>query len=107
MRMILRQVSGLMEGGVVSEREYEDAAPGDIVGVLQLILDNCTDFMRSQDIPITQGDVTLKQLTLRYPGFAGVIEVHFRKPEEKHVLSAFYPIPTSYRRICGTNGGLI
>ena len=77
MRMVFRQVTDLAEGGMVSEREYEAPNPEDLLGVLRLVMDNCSDFIRSEGASINQDNITLKQLTFRYPGVAGVIEVHF------------------------------
>ena len=58
-RMIIRQFSDLVEGSLVGERECSYNDPRDIQGVLRLVLRNCSDFMNTEDIPITQDSITL------------------------------------------------
>ena len=83
MRMTVRQVSDLVTGGVVGECEYSDPAPADISGALRLILDNCSDFMMREGIPINQGTIELMRLTFKYPGMAGGIEVIIGGEDER------------------------
>lgn len=75
MRMTIRQYSDLVKGRVVSERDYNDDGPEDILGVLLLVIQNCINFIEQEGIPIVQSSVGLEKLTLRYPGVAGMIEV--------------------------------
>ena len=52
MRMTIRQFSELVEGEVVAERQYSAEDPADITGVLRLILNNCSDFIKQEEIPL-------------------------------------------------------
>ena len=75
MEMTIRQLSNLIEGAVVSECEYRNDDPENIMAVFRLILNNCADYMNGQGIPIIQESVSLERLTFSYPGVAGVLEV--------------------------------
>ena len=83
MDMIVRQTSDLVQGRIVSQRQYHDETPEDILGVLRLILHNCTDFLRQEGTPIRQDTISLNKLTLSYPGMAGLIEVIVGSQNEK------------------------
>ncbi len=83
MEMIVRQISDLVQGSVVSQQRYLNETPEDILEVLRLILGNCTDFMRREGTPISQGSISLEKLTLSYPGMAGHLEVILGRQNEK------------------------
>ena len=82
MEMLLRQISDLQEGEIVSEQEFDDETPADIHDVLALVLRNCTQYLRKEERPITQNSIKLDKIVLSYPGVAGVIEVTFGFPED-------------------------
>ena len=73
--MRLRQISNLVDGSVVGEREYCYEPPSDILGMLRLMLDSCSEFMKREGIPISQNSIELQKLVFTYPGMAGYIEV--------------------------------
>ena len=77
MRMTIRQFSDLIEGEVVAERQYSADDPGDVTGALRLVLRNCSDFIRLEDIPLHQDAIQLKKMEFTYPGVAGRLEVLF------------------------------
>ena len=83
MEMIVRQISDLVPGSVVSQQRYLNETPEDILEVLRLILGNCTDFMRREGTPISQDSIRLEKLTLSYPGMAGHLEVILGRQNEK------------------------
>ena len=83
MEMIVRQISDLVQGSVVSQQRYLNETPEDILEVLRLILGNCTDFMRREGTPISQDSISLEKLTLSYPGMAGHLEVILGRQNEK------------------------
>ena len=75
--MTIRQLSELVEGEIVAEREYADVTPSDILDVLRLMLANCSDFIKDEGIPLRQEQLELKVLEFTYPGVAGRIQVLF------------------------------
>ena len=77
MRMTIRQFSELVKGEVVAERQYSAENPDDVMGVLRLILHNCSDFIKEEGIPLNQDAIQLKKMEFTYPGVAGRIEVFF------------------------------
>ena len=77
MQMTIRQFSGLIEGEVVAERHYVSDDPGDVVGALRLVLQNCSSFIKQEEIPLDRDSIKLKKLEFTYPGVAGRLEVHF------------------------------
>ena len=77
MRMTIRQYSDLIEGDVVAERQYSADDPGNVIDVLTLVLRNCSDFIRQEEIALLQDAIELKRIELRYPGVAGRLEVDF------------------------------
>ena len=54
MKFTIRQVSDLVQDGVVAERHYSVDTPASITGVLREMLRSCSDYLRSEGIPITQ-----------------------------------------------------
>ena len=77
MRMTIRQYSDLIEGDVVAERQYSADDPGNVIDVLTLVLRNCSDFIRQEEIALLQDAIELKRIEFRYPGVAGRLEVDF------------------------------
>ena len=77
MDMTIRQLSDLVEGSVVSERKFSGGSPSDMGDVLRLILANCADLLRTEELAIVQDSIELKKMVFSYPGVAGVIEVLF------------------------------
>ena len=75
MRMTIRQFRELVEGEVVAERQYSAEDPADITGVLRLILNNCSDFIKQEEIPLNQDVIDLKKMEFTYPGVAVRLEV--------------------------------
>ena len=82
MDMTIRQLSDLVAGNVVKEQEYSSENPQDIVGVLRLVLHNCSDFLRSEGIEPVQDSIELRKLTMTYPGLAGILEIIFGEEGE-------------------------
>ena len=80
--MRLRQVSDLVEGTVVGQREYLYEPPSNILGMLRLILNNCSEFMKREGIPISQDSIELQKLVFTYPRMAGYIEVDVGSSKE-------------------------
>ena len=76
MKMTIRQISDLDKERVISERQYLDPNPSDIVGVLQLILNNCSDLMKREGVSLDQDSIDLKKFVFNYPSLSGVIEGH-------------------------------
>ena len=77
MRMTIRQYSDLIEGNVVAERQYSAGDPGNVIDVLKLVLRNCTDFIKQEEIALAQDAIELKRIDFTYPGVAGRLEVAF------------------------------
>ena len=81
MRMTIRQYSDLIEGDVVAERECSADDPGNVIDVLTLVLRNCSDFIRQEEIALLQDAIELKRMEFTYPGVAGRLEVVFPDQE--------------------------
>ena len=77
MRMTIRQFSDLIEGEVVEKRQYSSGDPGDVTDIIRLVLHNCSDFLKQEEIPIHQTAIELKKMEFTYPGVAGRLEVVF------------------------------
>ena len=77
MWMTIRQFSDLIEGEVVAERQYSADDPGDVIGALRLVLHNCSDFIKKEEIPLHEDAIQLKKMEFTYPGVAGRLEVLF------------------------------
>ena len=77
MRMTIRQFSELIEGEVVAERQYSADDPGDAIGALRLVLHNCSDFIKKEEISLRQDAIELTKMEFTYPGVAGRLEVLF------------------------------
>ncbi len=80
MRMTIRQLSELIEGEVVAEKQYSADSPSDLIGVLTLVLHNCSDLLQREDIPISQTAINLRKLEFTHPEVAGRLEALFEDP---------------------------
>ena len=72
----------MVAGNVVREREYSSQNPANIVGVLSLVLANCSDFLRVEGIELAQDNIKLESLTMTYPGLAGTLEIVLGEPDK-------------------------
>jgi hypothetical protein len=73
--MTVRQYSDLIEGEVVAEHQYSSDDPRDLIGVVRLILHNCSDFIKQEDLALHQDAIQLEKMEFTYPGVAGRLEV--------------------------------
>ena len=82
MQMTIRQYSDLIEGEVVAEHAYSADDPSDLIGVVKMILHNCSDFIKQEEMPIHQDTIELRKMEFTYPGVAGRLEVVFENTGE-------------------------
>lgn len=82
MRMLIRQVSDLDRNYVIGEKSYQNDNPTDIGGIFDAVLVNCSDFLSSQGFDVEGGIAVIREMTLTYPGMAGLIEVAIGADEQ-------------------------
>ena len=78
MEVTVRQFSDLVEGDLVAEHHYSSDDPANALGILKLVLHNCSLFLKQERIHIVKDSLELKKIEFTYPGGAGRLEVTFQ-----------------------------